>query len=89
VEYAEKLKEHVGRRIAELRERAGFTQQDIADAIGTTTPNYQRIEHGIQNVTLETMSRVANALQVRVADFFAPVENVRPRRVGRPKAKKP
>jgi HTH-type transcriptional regulator / antitoxin HipB len=74
VEDAEKLKDHVGRRIAELRERAGLTQADVAETIGTTVSNLQRIEYGTQNVTLETLVKVANALGVKVADFLAEVE---------------
>ncbi|MCW5818159.1 MAG: helix-turn-helix transcriptional regulator [Labilithrix sp.] len=70
MEDAEKLKSHVGRRIAELRERHGLTQANVAEAIGTTVPNLQRIEYGTQNVTLETLVRIANAIGVRVVEMF-------------------
>lgn len=83
-DYAEKLKENVGRRISELRERAGFTQDDVAEALGTSTSNYQRIEYGGQNLTLAMMAKIARALDVEVGAFFTPVESTpRPQKAGR------
>ncbi len=85
-DYAEKLKDHVGRRITELREDGGYTQADVAERLSTTVPNYQRVEYGVQNVTLETLAKIAKALGVSVADFFAPLNRPRKRkRVGRPR----
>jgi transcriptional regulator with XRE-family HTH domain len=69
--------------MAELRERAGLTQAEVAERIGTTVSNYQRIEHGLQNVTLETMARVANAIGVAMVEFFGPPREQRPRRTRR------
>jgi transcriptional regulator with XRE-family HTH domain len=86
VEDAEKLKEHVGRRMAHLREAAGLTQADVAEKIGTTIPNLQRIEYGTQNATIETMAKIANSIGVRVAAFFEPLSAPKRRRApGRPK----
>ena len=78
---------HVARRMAELREQAGLTQAAVAERTGMTATNYQRIEHGQQNVTVEMMVRIANALGVRTADFFAPLAVARRRRPGRPSKK--
>jgi transcriptional regulator with XRE-family HTH domain len=76
--------EAVARRIGELRAAAGLTQADVAERLQTTVSNYQRIEHGIQNLTLRMMSRIAAAIGVRVAVFFSPPERSRRRR-GRPR----
>lgn len=85
MEDPEKVKEHVGRKIAEVREKKGLTQADVAEKIGTTIPNLQRIEYGTQNVTIETMTKIANALGVRVASFFSELEAPKKRRGrGRP-----
>ncbi|WP_437839265.1 helix-turn-helix domain-containing protein [Sorangium sp. So ce1153] len=76
----------VGRRIAELRAGAGRTQNEVAEALGTTVSNVQRIEHGLQNVTLRTLTKIANAIGVRVAEFFQePAAPAAPRRRGRPR----
>jgi transcriptional regulator with XRE-family HTH domain len=79
VEDPEKLRDDIGRRIAELRQREGLTQADVAESIGTTVPNYQRIEYGTQNLTIETMTKIANAIGCKVAEFFAPMKGRRPR----------
>ncbi|WP_437555502.1 helix-turn-helix domain-containing protein [Sorangium sp. So ce367] len=79
----------MGRRIAELRARSGRTQAEVAEALGTSVPNYQRIEHGQQNVTIRTMVRIANVIGARVAEFFqepeAPTPEAPQRRRGRPR----
>lgn len=80
MEDPEKLKEHVGRRIAELRQHEGLTQADVAESIGTTVPNYQRIEYGSQNVTIETMVKIANAIRCKVVDLFGSEDRPRPAR---------
>lgn len=84
MEDPDKLKAHVGRRIAELREKKRLTQATVAETIGTTIPNLQRIEYGTQNVTIETMTKIANAIGVKVAAFFSEIEEPKTRQRGRP-----
>ena len=80
---SERFLDAVGRRIAELRERAHLTQAAVAERVGTTVSNYQRIEHGLQNMTLTTLLRIARAIGVAPMQLLAPTRRVRPRR-GRP-----
>jgi transcriptional regulator with XRE-family HTH domain len=63
----ERLLASVGRRIGELRAQAGLTQAEAAERFGTAVSNWQRIEHGLQNLTLVTMRRIARALGVEIA----------------------
>jgi transcriptional regulator with XRE-family HTH domain len=83
----ERLIEDVARRIAELRQRAGKTQAEVAEVVETTVSNYQRIEHGLQNLTLRTMAKIANAIGVSVAEFFVAPPAPQTRKRGRPKKK--
>jgi ribosome-binding protein aMBF1 (putative translation factor) len=76
----ERLLDDVGRRIGELRARAGLTQAQLAEAVAMTVTNYQRIEAGTQNLTLRTMGRIARVLGVQVVDLLTPPEEPRPRR---------
>jgi len=76
--------ELMGRRIGELRARAGKTQASVAEAISMHLPNYQRIEHGLQNCTVRTLHKIATAIGVGVGDFFTLPQSDRGRR-GRPK----
>lgn len=49
-------------QIAKARERARLTQGQLAKAIGTTQSVISRIEQADQNLTLATLSKIANAL---------------------------
>lgn len=53
---------YVAYSIAQLRKSKKFSQQKLADAIGSTQSNIARIEAGRQNLTIETLSKIANAL---------------------------
>jgi ribosome-binding protein aMBF1 (putative translation factor) len=74
----------VARRIAELRRAKGLTQDQMAEGLRCATKNYQRIEYG-QNVTIKTLTRIANLLGVTVTELVpAP-----PRRKGATTANPP
>ena len=49
-------------QIAKARGRAHLTQGQLAKAIGTTQSVISRIERADQNLTLETLSKIAGAL---------------------------
>lgn len=51
-----------------------------------TISNYQRIEHGLQNLSIKTMVRVAGVVGVPVAKLFEATTTRRPSR-GRPKVR--
>jgi transcriptional regulator with XRE-family HTH domain len=54
----------VGRRIKALRVARGLTQDAVAEALGIASKNVQRLEGGRQNLTLDTLSKVADVLDV-------------------------
>lgn len=74
----------IGRRVAELREEIGATQAELAERLGMDVANYQRIEHGRTNLTLRTLVRLAEALEVEPREILAPPSRGRQRR-GRPR----
>ena len=49
-------------QIAKARGKARLTQGQLAKAIGTTQSVISRIERADQNLTLETLSKIADAL---------------------------
>jgi transcriptional regulator with XRE-family HTH domain len=61
----------VARRIAEIRRAKDITQDQMAEALKCATKNYQRIEYG-QNVTIKTLTKIANVLGVTVTDLVPP-----------------
>lgn len=82
-ENVEKVKGSVGRRVAEIREAQGLTQQECAELLGMPLKNLQRIEAGA-NLTLSTLVRLANGLKVPVRALFEE-PSTKQRGPGRPK----
>jgi transcriptional regulator with XRE-family HTH domain len=65
------LQQLVAARLAVLRKRQGLTQDDAAQRLGIALRNYQRMESGRQNLTLQTIEKVARALGVPAHDVLA------------------
>jgi len=80
---ADEVIQGVGRRIAELRLALGLTQDQLGERLDMDTNNLQRIETGRQNLTIRTLVRVANVLDVPVRALFDEPES-RKVRIGRP-----
>lgn len=75
---------NLGLRIQELRRDRGETQESLAGRLGMLAPNYARIEQGRANVTVDTLVRVANALDVDLGQLFIAPERRRSK-PGRPR----
>jgi UDP-N-acetylglucosamine 1-carboxyvinyltransferase len=55
--------QHIGQRIADLRETQGMTQSDLAKALHTTQSAIARIESGNQNLSADMLKKVSRALK--------------------------
>jgi len=60
-------------RIVNLRTQRGWTQELLAEASGITVRTVQRLEAG-NDASLDTLTRVAKALEVSVRDLFTTVD---------------
>lgn len=60
----------IGNKIAEIRKSKGLSQKEIALTIGADRAQYSRIENDKANPTIQTLEKIANALNVQVKDFF-------------------
>jgi transcriptional regulator with XRE-family HTH domain len=74
----------LGRRVAELRAGRGLTQEAISTRLDVNVQYIQRVERGVENLTVASLVRLADQLGAQVADLFAAPAN-RISRVGRPK----
>jgi len=72
----------VGRRIAELRARRGWTQDVLAERLEVSAKYVQSVERGQENLTLETLAGIAAELGVSLSMLTR--RPVTERRVGRP-----
>jgi transcriptional regulator with XRE-family HTH domain len=75
---------HVGRRVAELREARGWTQEVFAERAGIGVGYVQQIEGGQKNPTVVTIVKLATVLGADAAELFAVPMSDAPRR-GRPR----
>lgn len=79
-----KLAQQVGRRVAELRSELGVTQAVLAEHLEVSVRYLQSIEAGLENLTLETIAKLASVLKAKPSALFEPPVTKKPR-PGRPK----
>lgn len=60
----------VGARIRELREKAGFTQNKLAEWAGVSQTHLRRVELGQQDITVGQLGLVCDGLGVTLSEFF-------------------
>lgn len=81
---SDEVRRNVGLRIVELRRAKKITQEKLAERISMDTRDLRRIEAGQVNVTIDTMVKIAGALEVRTAELFQATSAKPDRRPGRP-----
>ncbi len=59
----------VGDKIKETRTLLGISQQELADKCDFEKSNMSRIESGRCNLTLKTLFKISNALEVKLKDL--------------------
>jgi transcriptional regulator with XRE-family HTH domain len=62
--------EEVGKRIRELRNKTGLSQEKFAAKIGMDRTYFASIELGKRNVALKNIEKIANGLDVPLSDLF-------------------
>ena len=63
--------QQIGKRIRFLRRQEEFTQAQLAEKTGLSDNYVGLIERGIRYPSLETLGQIADALKVRMGEFFA------------------
>lgn len=59
----------LGERIKALRIAEKYTQEQVAEQLGISRQKYARIEKGINNITLDSLTKIAKVLDVSVGDI--------------------
>lgn len=70
-----KLCEAVGKRMRELRTELAISQNDLAALADLHNSIIGKIERGLTNPKLDTLTRIAKALDTNVSDLTAHVTN--------------
>mgnify|MGYP000993865114 CR=1 FL=1 len=60
----------IGHKIKVARETAGYTQENLAEAIGVDYKYFQRIEYGEVNFTMKTLVKIANSLNLHPSNLL-------------------
>jgi len=64
------IKKLFGKKIKEIRQKKGFTQEQLAELIGVGERNLSKIECGNNFVTSETLANLVNTLEVDADELF-------------------
>jgi transcriptional regulator with XRE-family HTH domain len=64
------IKEKLGRRIFELRSQKGYSQEKLALIAGIDRTYLPGNEKGIRNVSITTIEKLANALEISIEELF-------------------
>src|SRR3990167_5438915 len=76
------LKILISRNIRIFRRQAGISQEVLAQKCGMTLRYISYLENSAQNVTIDTLVRLANALNCQVKDFLLEPEEKRSKTKG-------
>lgn len=60
----------LGSLLRARRTELGYSQESFADYIGMHRAYYSSIERGARNITVMTLLRVTNGLDIKVATLF-------------------
>ena len=69
--------EKIGHLIAQIRQDRGLTQAEFARRLNTSQSAVNRIEHGKQNLSLETLGRISDVLNKQLISLDGAATNLR------------
>lgn len=67
----QKVMKDLGIRVRQLREKAGLSQETLAELAKVHRTYISTIERGQQNISLTVLIRLADALEVGLEELFA------------------
>jgi len=69
--------EQIGQLIAQIRQERGLTQAEFAKRLNTSQSAVNRMEHGKQNLSLQTLGRISDVLNKQVISIATKAINLR------------
>jgi transcriptional regulator with XRE-family HTH domain len=64
------MRTQIAQKLRELRKARGWTQEQVAEKAEISVSHYASAERGAENLTVDTVTRLARAFGVRVAVLF-------------------
>src|SRR6185312_12154219 len=72
-----KTNEQIGQLIAQIRQERGLTQSEFAKRLSTSQSAVNRMEHGKQNLSIETLGRISDVLNKQLINLGGKGVNLR------------
>jgi UDP-N-acetylglucosamine 1-carboxyvinyltransferase len=69
--------QQIGQLIAQIRQERGLTQNEFAKRLSTSQSAVNRMEHGRQNLSLETLGRISEVLNKQLISVTGTAVNLR------------
>jgi len=66
----------IGQTIKKLRENKGLTQEVLSGLAGLDRTHYSKIERGLRSPTLETLFKIAEALDIAPHEIILEIEKI-------------
>ena len=60
----------IGRRVREFRQKAGYTQEKLAEILDISFQQVQKYESGASKLNTDRLQKIADALSVSIYAFF-------------------
>ena len=64
------IREKVGKRVKELRNKLGVSQEELADMVELDRTYITSVECGRRNISVVNIEKLATALNVTLKEFF-------------------
>ncbi len=64
------IQEKIGKRIKELRNQMGISQEELAFRSGIHRTYIASVEVGKRNLTVTVLEKIVNALEISLSKFF-------------------
>lgn len=64
------LRQQFAKRLKDIRERKGMTQEELANACGLSISFIRAVEQGVSAPSFESIEVLAEALDVEAKEFF-------------------
>lgn len=64
------IKSKIGLRIKEIRNEKGVSQETLAHLAELDRTYVNSVENGKRNISIVNIEKIANALEISLADFF-------------------
>lgn len=68
------IMQHVGRKLRFYRQSRGLTQEELAEKAELHYTYIGQVERGEKNLTLTSLEKILNALEVSFAELFEDIE---------------